>query len=124
MARSTPEWVGRTDDERPPPRVRVRVFQAHGGVCHLSGRKIIPGEPWELDHIKALTLGGENRETNLAPALRDKHKVKTAEDVKLKSEAYQKQAKHLGVKHKKKPMNGSRLSPWKRKMDGTTERRG
>lgn len=97
MARSTEEWIGKTDDTPIPARVRLRVFEAHKGVCHISGRKIAAGEPWDCDHVVALINGGENRESNLAPALREKHREKTAEDVAIKSKTYRQRAKHLGI---------------------------
>lgn len=100
--RATEEWIGRTPDTPAPPRVRLRVFEAHGGRCHRSGRKIAAGERWELDHIKALTNGGENRESNLAPILAAEHKVKTAEDVAEKSKVNRTRMKHLGIWPKSK----------------------
>ena len=69
MSRELPLWVGATDDAKVPPRVRLRVFEAHGGRCWLSGRKIMPGDKWELDHKVALINGGRHAEDNLAPAL-------------------------------------------------------
>lgn len=97
MSRSLPEWVGKSDDTPIPPRVRLRVFEAHGGVCYLSKRKIAAGEPWDCDHVIALINGGQNRESNLAPALKDKHHEKTAQDVDTKSKTYRMQAKHNGT---------------------------
>jgi 5-methylcytosine-specific restriction protein A len=96
--RSVPEWIGATPDTAIPPRVRLRVFERHGGVCHISGRKIRAGEKWEADHVIALINGGENRETNLAPALSDKHKAKTRADVAQKADIARKRQKHLGIK--------------------------
>lgn len=95
--RSVPEWVGKTPDTPAPARVRLRVFEAHGGRCYLSGRKIMPGDAWELEHKRALSLGGENRETNLAPALKDAHRAKTADDVARKAKADRVRKKHLGI---------------------------
>lgn len=95
--RSVPEWIGATPDTPVPPRVKLRVFEAHGGICHLSGRKIRAGDAWDCDHVKALTNGGENRESNLAPALRDFHRAKTAEDVAEKSKVERIRKKHLGI---------------------------
>ncbi|WP_398480947.1 HNH endonuclease [Tardiphaga sp.] len=80
-----------------------RVFMAHEGVCHLAGRKIKPGEPWDCDHVIALINGGEHRESNLAPALRDKHREKTAEDVAEKSRVYRKAAKNIGIDLRSSP---------------------
>lgn len=104
MSRSVPEWVGKTDDTPAPPRVRLRVFEAHGGKCHLTGRKINPGDKWDLDHVTALVNGGENRESNLAPALRTEHRKKTAADVAQKAKDRRVRSKHLGIALKKRKM--------------------
>ena len=101
MTRSTPEWIGKTDDAAIPPRVRVRVFDRHGGICHISGRRIRAGEAWDCDHIIALANGGEHRESNFAPALKAPHREKTKADVAEKAVVYRKRAKHLGVKTSK-----------------------
>ncbi len=98
MARSVPEWIGRTDDAKVPPRVRLRIFEREGGKCHLSGRKIMPGDPWDLDHKVALINGGEHRESNLFPALRDKHREKTKQDVAQKAISARVRSKHLGIR--------------------------
>ncbi len=122
--RSVNEWIGKTPDSKVPDHVRDRIFEAHGRRCHISGRIIRPGEPWDLDHVKALINGGEHRESNLAPALRDKHREKTAEDVALKSRAYRKRKYTYGFKRAKgRPMPGSKASGLRKKMDGTVERR-
>lgn len=102
MSRAVTEWIGRTPDTPIPPRVKLRVFDRHGGICHLSGRKIMPGEPWDCDHVIALINGGENRESNLAPALRDKHRIKTAADVREKSIVSQRRQSFLGIKPQRK----------------------
>ncbi len=97
MSRTVNEWIGKTDDTPIPPRVKARVFLAAGGICHLSGRKIGATDPWDCDHVVALCNGGENRESNLAPALRDKHREKTALDVAEKSKTARMWAKHHGT---------------------------
>lgn len=102
MTRAVPEWIGATPDSAIPARVKVRVFEAHGGVCHISKRKIRAGEPWDADHVIAIINGGENRETNLAPALKAPHREKTADDVAIKSKTARMRAKHLGVFPKSK----------------------
>ncbi len=115
MSRSTEEWIGATDDTPIPPRVKLRVFERFEGRCHLSGRKITPADKWDCDHIKALINGGENRESNLAPALRDKHREKTAEDVAIKARVACQRQHHLGIKGK----SGFRKHPTlKRTVDG------
>lgn len=96
--RSVPEWIGKSNDEKIPPRVKLRIFERAGGKCHISGRIIRAGEAWDADHIIALCNGGEHRETNLAPALTDKHREKTKADVAEKAAIYRKRAKHFGLR--------------------------
>ena len=97
MPRAVPEWIGKTPDTKVPPRVRLRIWEREHGICHLSGRKILAGEPWDLDHNTALINGGEHRESNLFPALRDKHRKKTRDDLAEKSKVREIRAKHLGA---------------------------
>ena len=106
--RAVPEWIGSTPDAKVPPRVRVRIFEAHDGHCHWTGRRIMAGEAWELEHRVALCNGGEHRESNLAPILAGKpHREKTAEDVGEKSKVYRMRAKHLGLWPKSpRPLRG------------------
>jgi 5-methylcytosine-specific restriction protein A len=98
MSRAVPEWIGATDDTPIPPRVKLRVFEKHAGRCYLSGRKIMPGDAWECDHVLAIINGGQNRESNLAPALKAKHRVKSDDDMAIKSKTARIRAAHLGIK--------------------------
>ena len=117
MPRSVQEWFGKTPDTPVPPRVKIRVFDAFEGRCHWSGRKIFAGDKWDVDHVQALINGGENRESNLAPILRDRmHKQKTDRDVAAKSKVARIRAKHLGVRPKS-PFRMPRR-PLSRHVDG------
>jgi hypothetical protein len=121
--RSRPEWIGKTDDDPVPPRVKIRIFLKFAGICCECGLRI-GGKRWICDHRIALINGGENRERNLGPIHEDCSKTKTAVDVAEKAVVYKKTAKALGVKLKRsKPFPGSRASKWKRKLDGTVVRR-
>lgn len=102
MTRSVPEWIGKDDDTPIPPRVKLRVFERHQGRCHISGRKITPADIWECDHVVAIINGGPNRESNLAPALKDKHREKTDRDLAEKSKTIRQRQKHLGIKPESK----------------------
>jgi 5-methylcytosine-specific restriction endonuclease McrA len=124
MSRTVPEWIGTTDDTPVPPRVRVRVFDRDGGRCQCGcGRKILVGEAWETHHVVPLIAGGENREANLATLLKAHHAKQTKADVAAKAKSYAVRSRHLGVKRKSRSIPGSKASGWKRKMDGTVERR-
>ena len=96
--RTLPEWIGKTDDSRPPLRVRLRVFDRHGGICHISKIKITASDIWQLDHIVALINGGKNCESNMAPALTEPHKKKTKVDVKIKAKVARIRANFTGAK--------------------------
>ena len=112
MSRSVDEWIGATDDTPVPPRVQVRVFDAHGGRCAVSGRKITAADRWECDHRIALANGGANRESNLQPVLVEHHREKTRSDLKKKSKIARVRKKNLGIQQTKKKI------PYKR-FDGT-----
>lgn len=111
MARTVAEWVGKTPDSKVPDRVRLRIFKAYEGRCYLSGRPIRPGEAWELEHKVALILGGEHRESNLAPALSEFHKPKTAAEMKIKAKTDAIAKKHLGIKRPKQRIPSPPKSP-------------
>lgn len=116
--RETPEWIGRTPDSAVPDHVRQRIYDRAGGICHISGRHIRFGEPWDLEHVVAIRdwtgEGHGNRESNLRPALRDKHRRKTADENTERAAVNRKRSRALGIKTKKP--GGFR--GW-RKMDGT-----
>ncbi|KSV95425.1 HNH endonuclease [Sinorhizobium sp. GL28] len=115
--RSVPEWIGKHDDQKVPDRVRQRVFDREGGICHLTGEKIDPvRDEWDLDHKVALILGGEHRETNLFPAKKEPHRRKTAVEMKVKSKIARTRKKHLGIAKPKSSLSHLRF---KRCMDGT-----
>lgn len=114
--RATKEWIGATPDSPVPPRVRLRIFERHNGICHVSGRKIMPGDVWDLDHIVALCNGGENRESNLALALVEPHKHKTRRDRAAKKKDDRVRKRHYGIRNPKQPFRG-----WRR-FDGSPVR--
>ena len=113
--REVPEWIGKTPDSRVPPHVALRVFERANGICHISRRKIRGGEPWEVEHVTALAdwtgEGHGNRESNLRPALVDKHRRKTAQEATERADVRRKRSKHYGIKTAKRPFP-KRADPW------------
>lgn len=106
MSRATKEWIGDSDDQRAPARVRVRIFDRAGGKCHICSQPIV-GKKWALDHVKALINGGENRELNLQPVHVACHAAKTREDVAEKAAVAAKRKKHLNIIDNPKPLQGA-----------------
>lgn len=124
MSRSTPEWIGKTDDTVVPPRVRAGLYLDAGGKCKICTRFIDGCKlTAQADHIIALINGGKNRESNLQLVCNECHAIKTKADVAEKATVYRKRLAHLGLKPKGRPMPGSKASGLRKRMDGTVERR-
>lgn len=49
------------------PTARLRLFEAHKGICGICGREIRSGEKWVVEHMRPLALGGTNEPDNLRP---------------------------------------------------------
>lgn len=113
MTRAVPEWIGKTDNTSPPPRVKARVYLIAEGRCRHCTR-FIDGSALlaQYDHETPLILGGENRESNLQLLCQECHANKTRLDVKLKAKVARVRKRHLGLK---KPRT---ITRW-RKFDGT-----
>jgi len=115
MTRSTPDWKGKTDDSRPPPRVIARLALKQDGRCACGcGRKFTVKECPECDHIVALINGGANVEGNLQLLRSDCHRLKTNVDLEVKSKTARIRAKHLGIK---KP-SGFQTDKFTKHLDG------
>lgn len=102
------------------PLRRARIFDAHGGVCHLCGQKIQVGEAWDVEHIVALEISGDDSDDNLAPAHRSCHRTKTKQDAGDIAKCRRVHAKHVGAWESKTPLPGGKKSKWKRKINGPT----
>lgn len=96
MPRSVSEWIGDTDDQRAPKRVRDRIRDRHP-TCYICGRDFSDGKKVALDHVKALVNGGENRESNLRPVHVACHAKKTAADVAEKAKVAAQRQKHRRI---------------------------
>lgn len=105
------------------PKRRAEIFRDAGGICHLCDRKIAYGEPWDVEHPKALGLGGADDATNWKPAHVDCHAGKTRNDIRIMRKADRQMKSHTGIKRSKNPMPGSRASGLRKRMDGTVEKR-
>ena len=121
FGRSNVEWIGANNDARPPQAVRVRIFQRYDGRCYLTKQTIRHGDVWELEHIKPLHLArpGENlnRESNMAPALKATHALKSAKETTERAKCDRITTKHFGMRDKSK--RGFRKHPTlKRTIDG------
>lgn len=107
--RTVREWIGKDDNAKIPPRVKVRVRDRYNGICQLCKfPAILP----HIDHITALINGGENREANLQPVCRPCHAEKTKADVAIKAKVARIAKKHMGIRRAGRTIPG-------RRFDGT-----
>ena len=103
MARSVPEWIGKTDDDRVPERVQLRIWRSQQDVngdthCGISGDIMRPGDDMQLDHKVALILNGGHRESNLHFVLTRYHRQKTSEEVAIRAGNDVRAKTHAGIK--------------------------
>jgi len=118
MPREVKEWIGKTPDSKCPPAVALRIFERYDRRCHISGTKIGEGDKWELEHIVPLEAGGENRESNLAPALPAWHKVKTKAEAATRAKRNNALKRRYGITGPKHIIPGSKASGQKHHMNG------
>ena len=59
--------VGSTKRKPLTPTQRLKLFEAHKGLCGLCGGKIEAGATWVDEHIIPLGLGGTNDLSNRVP---------------------------------------------------------
>lgn len=101
MARSVPEWIGKTEDSKIPDRVKLRICVREGMRCYLTGRKLEAGE-YDFEHVIPLALwtgeGHGNRESNIRLAYRPAHRDKTKADRKQQAKSDRVRKKHLGIR--------------------------
>lgn len=97
VKRATEEWIGATPDTPIPARVKLRIWEREEGRCYLTGKKIMPGDAYDFEHVVSIANGGGNRESNLRIALAVKHREKTADDRAEQAKTERQRQKHLGI---------------------------
>ena len=105
-ARTVKEWIGKSPDAMPSPKVRQRILERHNSECHICGGKI-DGKSWDADHVIPLKDGGENRESNLKPAHRKCHRLRTATQAVERAPIERKKLKHSGAKRPKQSIKSA-----------------
>lgn len=79
-------------------QLRERVFEAAGRCCHICGGTIDPRkERWDVEHVRPLSMGGADDETNMRPAHVACHAEKSAAEAKPRAKAIRMRAKALGM---------------------------
>ena len=115
------KWIAPTKRRPLTTKERTAIFMRHNGVCGLCSMKITAGQEWEAEHPVPIWASGSDNREDLVPVHRRCHKSKTAVEASQRAKEARVRAKHIGAVVKK-PFPGARQ--WKRKIDGTTVRRG
>lgn len=100
------------------PMKRLRVFEAAAGVCWICEQRIQAGQKWEVEHKRALALGGADDASNMAPAHVVCHSEKTKTDNASWTKAKRTKARFLGIPKTRNPMPGSKASRWRKPFNG------
>ena len=117
------------------PMRRARIFAMRGGICGNPdrgeddwgcGRKLRSGETWTVEHDPALELGGVDKDDQCFVVCSWCRPDKDASDhgkAAKNREVYVSTFVPRKYRTKSKPMPGSKASGFKKRMDGTVERR-
>lgn len=107
-----------------PAKVKLAAWERSRGQCERCTARIY-GDP-QYDHIVPDAVGGANDLDNCQVLCRACHGVKTSKtDVPEIAKTKRVQKKRAGIKTpKSRPLPGTKASGWRKRMDGTAERRG
>ena len=100
--------VGTTPRKNLTPTQRLKLFEAHKGICGICGAYIRAGERWRDEHLIPLALGGSNDMENRAPVHEKCAEAKDKDDMRAIAKAKRVKRAHLGIKSEKGPRIVSR----------------
>lgn len=103
-----------------PKARRARIWEKEKGICYLCGKKVLTGEKWDAEHVKAWELYRDDSDENVRVAHKKGcHAEKTARDVKIIAKA-KRQGGETG-QWARRVANGSKLPS--RPFPKTTEKK-
>ena len=103
-------------------KIKVAAFERSGGNCEQCTARLYAGK-YHYDHDNPDGLTGEPTLANCRVLCVACHSVKTrTQDMPAIARAKRRQRKHAGIR-KPSRFPGSRASKWRKRMDGTVERR-
>lgn len=82
------------------PTRRLRIWEAHSGKCCICHQPIDgTREPWIVEHVRALALGGADEDSNCGPAHAYCAEAKTHDqDMPAITKAKRQKMKALGIR--------------------------
>lgn len=106
MARSRPEWFGKTDDSMPGIHVLLDLYTSQNGICACPDNcglvMNLDRDEIDCDHKIPLKDGGENRQSNLQLMFRAHHRKKTSGENVARGKERQHKAKAFTVIRERK----------------------
>ena len=90
--------VGTTPRKPLTPTQRLKLFEAHKGICVLCSKEIRAGEKWIDEHSRPLALGGTNDLENRRPVHVACAEIKTPQDLAQIAKAKRQKRAALGIK--------------------------
>ena len=117
-----------------PDRIKIQILKRamdeNGRVrCEGCGG-VLKQKQWEIDHVIAEALVVDKTKALtaddgqiLGPCCHRGEDGKTAKDVGMIAKAKRRERWHLLGRRSSNPIMGSKGTPWRRKMNGQTERR-
>ena len=96
--------VGTTPRKPLTPTQRLKLFEAHKGICVLCSKEIKSGEKWVDEHIRPLALGGSNDLENRRPVHVACANIKTPQDLSQIAKAKRQKKSALGIKKETPPI--------------------
>jgi hypothetical protein len=106
-------------------RRKAHLFNLHDGICHLCHLPIDPvRQCFEISHDIPYEISRDDSDENCKPAHQRCHRVQTDTiDAPLIAKTRRQYQAHNGFKVSAQPMNGSKASKYRKRMDGTVELR-
>lgn len=105
-------------------KVRLAAWERSGGLCECGCQvKILPGDGPEYDHRVEAVLGGEATLQNCVVLRRRCHQAKTSARAPVLAKTRRLEKAASGIRPRKVVIPGSKASKWRKKIDGSVERR-
>ena len=92
-------------------KARLAFLKEHGSTCHICGGAIQPGDKWEIEHVIALSMGGDDEPGNTRPAHAKCHRAKTDADLAAVAKAKRREIARHGAKQPPKVKMRSKSFP-------------
>jgi 5-methylcytosine-specific restriction enzyme A len=105
-------------------RTKALAFQRSNGRCENDkcAARLSYGK-FHYDHTNPDGLTGSNDLANCRVLCTACHREKTRNDVGNIAKAKRREARKIGAHKSRNPLPGGKGSPWKRKLNGTWEKR-